>query len=178
MIPALLLLVAAGPEPEPPLPSSASGVAVGAHLGYYRIRDADEGTELVGAHVRWSPLPCLALEASVDAAEADVADGAGELSLVPVQLTALLKPFSGLAFTPYALGGVGWTFAEIDLGDGDEDEADFSAHAGAGVEVGLGPLLFHADLRWVFFDPDLDAPTLSDEDFDAWQAAVGASVRF
>lgn len=177
MIVALLLLAAPDPEPSP-LPGSLSSFAIGVHAGYYRIRDADEGTELLGAHLRWSPIPFLAVELSVDAAEADVEDGLGELSVVPVQLTAIVKPIPGLSFTPYALGGVGWTFLDLDLGAVEEDETDFSAHLGAGVEFGAGPLLFHADLRYIFFDPDLDDPSLSDENFDAWQAAVGASLRF
>ena len=178
MTPALLALLAFGPEPEPPLPSSMSSLAVGVHLGYYRIRDADEGTELLGAHLRWSPIPLLAVELSVDAAEADVEDGDGELSVVPVQLTAIVKPIPGLSFSPYVLGGVGWTFLDLELGDVEEEETDFAAHVGAGLEFGVGPLLFHADLRYVFFDPDFDDPVLSDESFDAWQAAVGASLRF
>lgn len=178
MIAALMLVLAAGPEPDPALPGSLSSWAVGVHAGYYRIRDADEGTELWGAHLRWSPLPLLSIELSVDAAEADLEDGDGELSVVPVQLTALVKPLPGLAFAPYVLGGIGWTFLDVDLGDVEEDETDFAAHLGAGLEFGVGPLLLHADLRYVFFDPDLDDPSLSDESFDAWQAVAGASLRF
>lgn len=175
----LLAVLAHGPEP---LPASLAGgdVAVGIHAGYLRIEDADEGTELYGAHVRWSPLPFLALEASVDAAEADVADGAAELSLVPVQFSVLLKPFDGLSFTPYLLAGGGWYFYEISFGAGIEDEEDgvFAAHVGAGLELAVGPLLLHADLRYLFLDPDFDDLNLPDDDFDAWQAAVGAAVRF
>lgn len=178
MIVTWLLLVAPGPEPEPALPASLSSVAVGVHLGYYRIRDADEAAELYGAHLRWSPVPLLAVELSVDAAEADVEDGVGELSVVPVQLSVLLKPVPGLSFTPYVLGGFGWTFLDVDFGSVEEDDTAFAAHLGAGLEFGVGPLLFHADLRYVFFDPDLDDPRLSDEDFDAWQVALGASLRF
>lgn len=159
--------------------------AIGLHLGYLQHPDAEDATVFYGIHFRLALAEIFSVEASVDVAKSDFANNDAELSLVPVQVTAILAPFKDLPIRPYGLAGVGWYFTDVDYsgalaGTPSESENTFGLHLGAGAELPLGrTLLLHADFRWIFMgDPDWSNPAISDEDVDYWQLMLGASLRF
>jgi opacity protein-like surface antigen len=187
------LLMAAPGDPETELPTSLSApaaggsskTALGLHLGYLQIPDAEDATVFYGIHLRIPLMQWLSLEGSVDISESDFLDDDAQLTLVPVQVTAIIKPFNDLPIIPYGVVGIGWYFTEVDysgsLSGLDQDSSDvFGVHLGVGAELPLGDtFMLHADFRWIFMgEPDFDDPAFDDEDTDYWQLMIGASFLF
>jgi outer membrane protein with beta-barrel domain len=159
--------------------------AVGVHLGWFQMNDAEDGELFYGIHGRAYFAKMFAIEASIDVAEQDFLDDDATLSLVPVQVTGMIFLPLDSAIRPYGLVGIGWYFTDIDY-SGDEslsdDESDntFGFHLGVGAEMLVGKLIMlHADLRYVFFDePDFDNDSIDGENFDYWQLSIGAAIAF
>ncbi len=185
----LLLALLLGPG-EDELPTSLAadpppGAALGAHLGYLRMRDAENGTEFYGVHLRVYLADWLAVEGSADFAQSDFADDDAELTLVPVQATGLLFPFPDGPLRPYALAGGGWYYEQVDysgsLSTLDDERADsFGVHVGFGAELRLGrSFMLHGDFRYTFLDePGVDNSRLDEEEWDFWQFTVGGSLTW
>jgi opacity protein-like surface antigen len=166
--------------PEPAAAAGGPTSAFGVHLGFMKHPDADDSTVFYGLHFRIGLVEWLSLEASVDFAESDFDDGDTELSVVPVQVSAIIKPFQGIPILPYGVAGIGWYFLDVDS-TLDEDSSDvFGVHLGAGAELPLGDaFMLHADFRWIFMgEPDWDDPAFDDSDVDYWQVMIGASFMF
>ena len=165
-----------------PIGGDEKKIALGLHLGYLQHPDADDATVFYGIHLRWSLIKWLAVEGSIDVAESDFQNDAAVLSIVPVQVTAILKPFDGLPIVPYGLVGIGWYFTDVDYSAALPDDSSdvFGFHVGVGAELPLGDtFMLHADFRWIVMgEPDYDNPSLDDEDVDYWQLMIGASLRF
>lgn len=189
------LLAAAPGDLETELPTSltaaepvkaAGGLKtlIGAHLGYLKHPDADDPTVFYGLHLRIGLVEWLSIEGSVDVAKSDFADGDAELSVVPIQVTAILKPFQGLPIVPYGVVGIGWYFLDIDVDSlSEKDSSDvFGFHLGAGAELPLGEsFALHADFRWIFAgEPDFDdiSGSTDEDEVDYWQLMIGASIAF
>jgi hypothetical protein len=160
--------------------------AIGAHVGWFEMKDAEDGEMFYGLHARLYFLKIFAVEGSIDFAKQDFLDDDAELTTVPVQLTGLvLLPLGDLPLRPYGLIGLGWYFSEVEYSDGlagasDDSDSTFGAHLGFGAELLLGKtLMLHADLRYVFIDePDVDNSSFEDEEFDFFQISIGASLAF
>jgi opacity protein-like surface antigen len=159
---------------------------LGPAAGYMRTRDADEGSWYVGLMARLKVTPFLAVEGMGAFRQHDFTEGAIRFTQYPVQLSALIFPFSPPdILRPYALAGAGWYPTQIEYRgplDARDDESDtlFGIHIGAGAELQLGPsLVANIDLRWIFMDePDVDNSAITDEEFDTWQVAVGVGFQF
>ena len=160
-------------------------LAVGVHLGWLQLKDAEDGEMFYGLHARLYLLNFLAVEGSVDFSKSDFADDDAELTLMPVQVTGLLFPLPSLPIRPYGLAGAGWYFQDVEYsgslsGLSDDSDSTFGVHLGVGAELLLGRLIMlHADLRYIFMDePDVDNSQLDDEEFDYWQVMIGGSLAF
>ena len=159
--------------------------AIGLHLGFLQLKDAEDAEMFYGIHARAYLLPWLALEGSIDFAKSDFIDDDAQMTLVPVQATGLLIPFPDLPIRPYGLAGAGWYFSDVEYSgtlsaSDDESDSAFGVHLGFGAEVLLGDLLvLHADFRYIFLDePSVDNSQLEDEEADYWQLMIGASLGF
>lgn len=194
LITAALLMAAPG-DLESELPTSltaaepmkaAGGLKtlLGAHIGYLKHPDADDPTVFYGIHLRLGLVEWLSIEGSVDVAKSDFNDGDSELGMVPVQVSAIIKPFQGLPIVPYGVVGIGWYFLDVEVDSLDEkDSSDvFGFHLGAGAELPLGnSFALHADFRWIFAgEPDFDdlGASTDEDEVDYWQFSVGASFAF
>lgn len=159
---------------------------IGPAAGYMRTLDSDQGSWYVGAMARLRVLPFLGVEAMGAWRRHDFSESSVRFTQFPVQLSALVFPFSPPdLLRPYALAGVSFFPTDVDYHgplEAREDESDTTVgfHVGAGAELQLGPsLVANIDLRWVFLDaPDFENIDLSDEDFDTWQVAVGVGFQF
>lgn len=170
---------------EPVRAEAPSGLSVGVHVGYFEMRDAEEGELFYGIHARLHFLKYLAAEASIDIAKADFIDDDAQFDIIPVQVTGMIFPFPEWPVSPYLLAGAGWYYTQVEYsgslaGLSDDTESVFGAHIGAGAEIRLGShLMIHLDLRYIFIDePDVDNSSLQDEEFDYWQIMLGGSLSF
>lgn len=165
--------------------TDAPRFSIGAHVGWFEAKDAEDGEVFYGLQARVYLLRWLGIEGSIDFQKQDFIDDDAELTTVPVQLTALLFPFPHLPFRPYALAGAGWYFTDVEYKGAlsnleDEEESAFGFHVGGGAEILLGKLLMlYADLRYTFIDePGVDNGQLDEEEWDFWQASVGVGFAF
>ena len=172
-------------EPEKESKVDAPRFSIGAHVGWFENKDAEDGEVFYGLQARVYLLRWLGIEGSIDFQKSDFIDDDAELTTVPVQLTGLLFPLPHLPFRPYVLAGAGWYFTEVEYKGAlsnldDEDESAFGFHFGAGAEILLGKiLLLYADIRWTFIDePGVDNSQLDDEEWDFWQASAGVAIAF
>jgi hypothetical protein len=193
---ALLTVVALGfadVEPVPALPRSlmdfepsvqekkedSLGWWLGARAGFLKAKDADDGTWVVGAQLRWHVAAIFAFEASVEVHRDEFNDGDVEVFTIPVQLSAMLFiPLGG--FRPYVLAGVGWYFTETSFSGplsnlDDDTDSVFGGHVGIGLELMLGrSFSINADFRYIFLDePD----SFRDDDFDYWEFTIGLNFK-
>lgn len=195
---AWMLCLAVAADVEDPLPLAltvqeekakkdvdAPGFSIGAHVGWFEYKDAEDGDVFYGLQARIYLLKFLGLEGSIDFQKQDFLDDDADLTIVPVQLTALLFPLPESPLRPYLLAGAGWYFFDVEYKGSlsslsDEDDDMFGFHFGGGLEILLGKiLLLYADVRYTFLDePGIDNSDLEDEEFDFWQAAVGAAIAF
>ena len=169
---------------EPPRREAAPAeFSLGPAVGYLNSRGADRGTWFAGAQARLGLLPFLAAEASITFHNNEYEDGDVDVTQYPVQVTALLYPFGQGSVRPYALAGVGWYYTRTTYSgvlDGifkDQTSHEFGAHAGAGLDLRLGPNLYlNADLRYIFLHPDVDG--VASGDFNYWQITGGLNFVF
>jgi hypothetical protein len=163
----------------------APGFSIGAHVGWFESKDADDGEVYYGLQARIYLLKWLGIEGSVDVQKQDFLDEDADLTTVPVQLTGMIFLMPDSPLRPYVLAGAGWYFHEVEY-DGalsnldDEDDSSFGVHVGGGLELLLGKILMlYADLRYTFLDePGVDNSQLDEEEFDFWQVAAGAALAF
>lgn len=165
--------------------TDAPGFSIGAHVGWFEYKDAEDGEVFYGLQARLYLLKWLALEGSIDFQKQDFLDDDADLTIVPVQLTGLLFPLPDSPLRPYLLAGAGWYFMDVEYKGSlsaldDDDDAMFGVHVGGGLEFLIGRMLMiYADLRYTFLDePGVDNSQLEDEEFDFWQAAIGAGIAF
>ena len=122
----------------------AGKVGVGVVAGpQFPIAQDDAGAGLAyGLRGRVGVLPMLVAEASVTwlnngDGETDSGMALESPSATLYQVNALLKS-SGIGFSMYLTGGLGWTSFDVPGGLGSQNETTFSA--GIGAEMGLGPI--------------------------------------
>jgi hypothetical protein len=128
--------------------------------------DIDESTFIGGGMLRCEVLSIITGELAVNYKKDEV-PGGGEISTVPIQLSALITPLPLV----YGTIGVGWynINASDDLTDQVSELEDISQaalHLGGGIEVPVSHRLsVCGDLRYVFLDYDLES--VSDDVFDS-----------
>lgn len=159
--------------------------SIGPVAGYLKARDADRGTWFGGVNMRLRFARIFAIEGSITAHTDSFQDGDIDVIQYPVQVSALLFPIPDSPIEPYGVFGAGWYYTRYEFegaleGLDDETDREFAFHAGAGVQVELGPrFALFADFRWVFLDePGVDNGNLDEEEFDFGMVTIGGSFSF
>lgn len=171
------LLAAA--EPAPLADDSSRGWWIGPRVGYVKAQDADDGTWLIGAQVRWHILNILAVEASIDFHKEEYNDGDVDVLTIPIQFSAIVYLPVDWKIRPYAVGGIGWYVTSTDFSGGssssDDTTSEFGVHLGVGVEWELSPTMsIDADFRYLFVD---EPPHVGDANFDSIMFTVGLNFK-
>lgn len=183
---ALASLLAAA---APPI-TEARTLGLGAHVGYSKAEDADDGTYHIGGDLSLRPIDFLGAMLEVEYREDDVdVGGAGgvirdaKIEYIPVLLSAQVFPFGDRlgAFSPFLIGGGGWYITRSEIRgsvggiDGRFTDYDSSTgwHFGFGSDFNLGPFFtLTGDFRYVFLETDLE--DVDDSDADGIRLTFGA----
>jgi len=173
-----------------PHAAEARTIGVGAHVGYSKAEDADDGTYHIGGDLSLRPIDLVGLMLEVEYRKDDVdVDGTGgvikdaEIEYIPILLSAQVFPFGDSlgAFSPFLIGGGGWYITRSEIRgsvagiDGRFTDYDSSTgwHFGFGTDVNLGPFLtLTGDFRYVFLETNLE--DVDDSDADGIRLTFGA----
>ena len=136
---------------------NAASISLGPQLGFYKARDADNGSFIGGATCRLKFTPVLGAEASINYRQETYGNDAVTVRSWPVMVTGLLYPLPVV----YGAIGAGWYNTTFDYNQNklpfltDETMQKFGWHFGGGVELPAGPTIkLTGDLRYVFLDYD------------------------
>lgn len=136
---------------------NAQSIGLGPQVGYYKVRDADQGNVMGGLALRVKLLPAIGVEGSINYRQEKYADGEVTVRSWPVMVTGLIYP---LPFV-YGAVGAGWYNTTIEYDQNklplikDETTQKIGWHFGGGVELPVGPKLkLTADIRYVFLNYD------------------------
>lgn len=157
---------------------------IGPMAGYLNARGADRGTWFGGMQARLRFLRIFAVEGSLSFHQNQYSDGDVVVTQYPVQVSALILPFTAGPFDPYVLAGAGWYYSRIDyddsIGGGSDTDSLFGFHVGAGTNLWLSSRFsLFSDFRWIFLDePGVDNSTIKNEEFDYWQLTFGMNFGF
>jgi opacity protein-like surface antigen len=172
--------------------------ALGAHLGWSKTRDADEGNFLGGAHAELRLLRVLGIQGAVDYRSdekfnAVIAGQQAELNVRQVPVTVSGRVYVPVAprTQPYGLAGAGWYHLVYDysepleaLGFRDRDDDSFGWHLGAGLETLFNQRIGgYLEGRWVFLDPDkkindTTVEQIEDFNFNSFNLTAGLNFLF
>lgn len=146
----------------------AQSIGIGPQVGYYKVRDADQGNIMGGLALRVKLLPAIGVEGSINYRHEKYWDGHVTVHSWPVMVTGLFYP---LPFV-YGAMGVGWYNTTIDYDQNklplfkdpkDETKQKIGWHFGGGVELPVGPSFkLTADIRYVFLNYDFKTVTKHD----------------
>ena len=180
---ALLAVLCALAVAIPGLPATAG--AAGVRLGYYGGRDAEDPVATVGVYDRWDVPGPLNLEFSADYRREQLLGGDLEATVIPVRVSAVLNFLP--VVSPYLLAGVGVDYVHAGFHHhlsalDSQMEALFEVHAGAGVEITLGPFDIIGDLRYCRVG-ETSKETVREalgHDYDpsGWYASLSAGISF
>jgi opacity protein-like surface antigen len=136
---------------------NAQSISLGPQLGFYKARDADNGSLMGGMTCRLKLTPVLGAEASINYRQEKYANDAVTVRSWPVMVTGLIYPLPVV----YGAIGAGWYNSTFDYNQNkaplltDETTQKFGWHFGAGVELPVGPKTkLTGDIRYVFLDYD------------------------
>jgi hypothetical protein len=162
-----------------------AGQDPGIRVGYYDGADSDEAALTVGIFGRLDIPGPLNLELSADYRREKLLDGDLEATVIPVRATAILSFLP--VVSPYLSAGVGVDYLNADFhgdlaGSGAESSFVLEVHAGAGVEVSVGPVSVIGDLRYCSvgkMSSDAVSRALGhDYDPSGWSATLSAGISF
>ena len=136
---------------------NAQSISLGPQLGYYKARDADNGSIMGGVTCRLKLTPVLGAEASINYRQEKYANGALTVSSWPVMVTGLFYPLPIV----YGAIGMGWYNLTFKYDQSklpffkDETIKKVGWHFGGGVELPVGPnIKLTGDIRYVFLNYD------------------------
>lgn len=158
------------------VPVSATGISIGPQLGYYKARDADNGSFIGGATCRLKLTPFFGAEVSINYRQESYANDLVTVRSWPVMVTGLLYPVPVV----YGAIGAGWYNTTFDFSQqlspllADRTEQKFGWHFGGGVEAPAGSSIkLIGDIRYVFIDYDFqEIPGNPKNDFFVIMAGV------
>jgi hypothetical protein len=143
----------------------SQSLSLGPHLGFVKTSDAEKSVVMPGGAVRLY-LGGLGIEGAIyykkDEYKINVGTSTATITTktYPIMLTALLKvlPIAHLE------AGVDWLNAQIDYSNlnsawtsiKEETKGKVAYHLGAGAELPFGSLLLTGDVRYVFYELDMD----------------------
>jgi hypothetical protein len=172
-------VVAAGVALAPTEPARALDLELSPYGSYLDGDDLGEAWG-GGAKLTFSLLEWLA----VDARGSYLSYDSGNLEMIPVEATALLRlPLLEDTLVPY--GGLGVGYYMFSSGDVElDDEVGF--YPVAGVQWNLGEdkrIGVFAEIRWLFLEADVDSATdefqnLDEADLDGFGVNAGVTFRF
>jgi opacity protein-like surface antigen len=167
-------------------------LALGAHAGYSKTKDADSGSFIGGAQLRLRLLSFLGAEALAEYRKSTYQVGGVDVLKVedfPVQLSAMLYVIPTGPLQIYGLGGFGAHFTRSKgLGPNaaysSTSQTKWSPHVGGGVEIWTSQNLFiSGDIRYTF----LSVGSVSDLEnqyktgslsASYWSATAGLNYKF
>jgi opacity protein-like surface antigen len=166
--------------------------SVGAHLGYSRTKDADNGSFIGGAQFRLRLLSFIGAEALAEYRKTTYQAGGVDILKVedfPVQLSAMLYLVPAGPVQVYGLGGFGAHFTKSKglgpaSGTCETSQTKWSPHVGGGVEIWTSRNIFvTGDIRYTF----LNVGSVSDVEnqyktgslsANYWSATAGLNYKF
>jgi len=156
---------------------NAASISLGPQLGFYKARDADNGSFIGGATCRLKFTQVLGAEASINYRQETYGNDAVTVRSWPVMVTGLLYPLPVV----YGAIGAGWYNTTFDYNQNkvplltDETMQKFGWHFGGGVELPAGPTIkLIGDVRYVFLDYDFQTiPGSGDPKSDFFVIMVG-----
>jgi opacity protein-like surface antigen len=115
------------------------GFSIGPRATFVKPKDAEEGSWYGGAQMRFGLGRALGLEGSIDYRKNEYANDV-DVIVYPVQASLLAYLAPDAPVSPFLLGGAGWYYTRVE-GPNNFDDTDyrFGPHAGAGLEIALGP---------------------------------------
>lgn len=176
----------------------SQGGSYGAHVGYAKTRDADNGETLFGGHFEIDPVPMFGVQASVDyrSRESFLVPASGlqdkvEVRSIPVTLSGRIYLPAGGAVSPFLTAGAGWYrqtyhFSSMmhALGVEDETTSTFGWHLGLGLRMAAAEhVSLYGEARYVFLDPSRNLneavrQQMRDINYDSVYLAGGMSYHF
>ena len=174
------------------LPASAQsfsdpGTGYGVEAGFARARDAESGSATGGVHARLRLTGGLGLDVSAGYRRDTFAEGGVSVLTIdelPVAASFLLFFLQGGRVQPYALAGLGYTWAKPKGVGPNADssypaESLFTLHAGAGVDIrtSFRTSLF-LDARYVFLDVAAVKALSNTPKADFVRVSMGVNVYF
>lgn len=181
---ALLTLVLAAP----PAAADGFGMDLGIHGGAVGTDGTDGNSFVGGAQARFHLFWIIGAEARASY-YSDTYDlgqlGSVDIENVPFQVSGMIYPIKLPKVGVYLLGGGTYSNLKVQgtsVFTGEVTEKKWSAHAGAGIDIGLSSrVTLNGDVRFVFIDADsvdevLDEVT-SDYTGDYWAATIGLNFK-
>lgn len=129
----------------------SQSLSLGPQLGYYKAKDADEGSFLFGGMARLK-FGGLGVEGSISYRQEEYADGAMKITTYPVMLSGMLYVLP----IAYGVAGIGWYNYKYEAFGMEETGSDIGYHIGAGAEIPLGSIILTGDIRYVFLKYQFD----------------------
>ncbi len=181
-----------------PAPAAAAGGSIGAHLGYAKGSDAEDGNGLVGGQLEFRLASFLGIQGAVDyrlvntyAIDTGPVNGELDVRSVPITASARLYLPTMSNFSLFGVAGAGWYHMIYDysqqledLGIEDNTETTFGWHLGAGAEIMLAPKVsVYGEGRAVFVDPSHSfdehvQDQIKDFNYDSSYFAAGLNLHF
>jgi opacity protein-like surface antigen len=166
-------------EPAPAGEDSSKGWWLGPRVGYIEAKDADDGTWLIGAQVRWHILSFLAVEASIDFHREEYSNGDVDVFTIPIQFSGIVYLPVDWKIRPYGIAGFGWyvtsTSFDSSLNQSDDTTSELGIHLGIGAEWELSPTMsLNFDFRYLFID---EPPHVGDANFDSIMLTIGLNFK-
>lgn len=181
---ALLTLVLAAP----PAAADGFGMDLGIHGGAVGTDGTDGNSFVGGAQARFHLFWIIGAEAraSYYSDSYDLGQlGSVDIENVPFQVSGMIYPIKLPKVGIYLLGGGTYSNLKVQgtsVVTGEVTEKKWSAHAGAGIDIGLSSrITLNGDVRFVFIDADSVGEVLdevaSDYTGDYWAATIGLNFK-
>ncbi|MCL4806867.1 MAG: outer membrane beta-barrel protein [Thermoanaerobaculia bacterium] len=185
-LPALALLALA--LAAPPAAADGFGMDLGIHGGAVGTDGGDGNTFLGGAQARFHLFWIIGAEARASYySDTYKLEGIGSVDVenIPFQASGMLYLIKLPKVGLYVLGGGTYSSLKVNgatVGAGEVTEKKWSAHAGAGLDIGLSSRIsLNGDVRYVFLDADSVDDVLdevaSDYNGDFWTATIGLNFK-
>lgn len=156
--------------------------SIGPRAAFMKPKGAEKGSWYGGAQARLGLGESIGLEGSIDHRKNDF-PGATRVIVYPVQASLLAYLVPSAPVSPFLLGGGGWYFTRVEGPGGFHDTSyRFGPHAGAGLELALGPSLsLDGSYRYVWLKEiesrDVNALTAEYDD-SGYMVTIGLNVKF
>ncbi len=185
-LPALALLAFA--LAASPAAADGFGMDLGIHGGAVGTDGTDGNSFVGGAQARFHLFWIIGAEARASY-YSDTYDlgqlGSVDIENVPFQVSGMIYPIKLPKVGIYLLGGGTYSNLKVQgtsVFTGEVTEKKWSAHAGAGIDIGLSSrVTLNGDVRFVFIDADSVDEVLdevaSDYTGDFWAATIGLNFK-